>query len=170
MPEHDVIPLGEIHRVVNWEYANAAARLAATGFIAADVGKWARQTDDDTYWELKDESPIAWALVGGRIPQVSKSVDYTLVLENGGCHIYHPVADDNPRTWTIPANSSVAFPVGTAITFVNDQNTITIAITTDALAWAQDGSTGSRILAENGIATALKVTATRWLISGTGLS
>ncbi len=104
------------------------------------------------------------------IPQNSQSADYTAVIADRGKHIYHPVADDNPRTFTIPANASVAYPIGTAITFINDQNTITIAITSDTLVWAEDGSTGSRTLAENGMATAIKVTSTRWLISGTGLS
>lgn len=104
------------------------------------------------------------------IPQNSQSADYTLVIADRGKHIYHPTSDDNPRTFTIPANASVAFAIGTAITFVNDQNTITIAITSDTLVWAEDGSTGSRTLAENGVATALKVTSTRWIIFGTGLS
>lgn len=104
------------------------------------------------------------------IPQNSQSANYTTVLADRGGHIYHPTSDDNARTWTIPANSSVAYVIGTAITFINDQNTVTIAITDDTLVWAEDGSTGSRTLAENGIATAIKVTSTRWLISGTGLS
>lgn len=108
--------------------------------------------------------------LNGVLYQNSQSANYTLLITDRGKHIYHPTSDDNPRTWTIPANSSVAFPVGTVITFVNDQNTITIAITTDALVWAEDGSTGSRTLAENGICTALKVTSTRWIISGVGLS
>lgn len=176
MPEHDVAPLGERHGIHNWEYADATARTGATGFIAADVGKWAKQLDDGSYWELTDDSPVTWAQrTGGEvgyldIPQNSQSVNYTLVLTDRAKHIYHPTSDDNPRTWTIPANSSVAFPVGAAVTFINDQNTITIAITSDTLVWAEDGSTGSRTLAENGIATAVKVTSTRWIISGTGLS
>lgn len=104
------------------------------------------------------------------VPQNSQSADYTLVIADRGKHIYHPTSDDNPRTWTIPANASVAYAIGTVLTFVNDQNTITIAITSDTLVWAEDGSTGSRDLAENGLATAIKVTSTRWIISGTGLS
>lgn len=104
------------------------------------------------------------------VPQNSQSADYTLVIADRGKHIYHPTTDDNPRTFTIPANASVAFAIGTVITFVNDQNTITIAITSDTLVWAEDGSTGSVALAENGIATAIKVTSTRWIISGVGLS
>lgn len=104
------------------------------------------------------------------IPQSSKSAAYTLVLGDAQTHIYHPTSDNNARTWTIPANSSVAFPIGTAITFINDMNTITIAITTDTLVLAGTGSTGSRTLAVNGVATAIKVTSTRWYISGTGLT
>lgn len=104
------------------------------------------------------------------LPQNSQSADYTAVIADRGKHLYHPTSDDNPRTFTIPANASVAYAVGTAITFINDKNTLTIAITSDVLVWAEDGSTGSRTLAENGMATAIKVTSTRWIISGTGLS
>jgi hypothetical protein len=35
---------------------------------------------------------------------------------------------------------------------------------------AGTGTTGSRTLAANGIATALKMTNTRWIINGTGLT
>lgn len=106
------------------------------------------------------------------IPQNSQSAAYTLVLSDSGKHIYHPSSDTTARTWTIPANSSVAYPIGTAITFVNDTSggTITIAITTDTLVLAGTGTTGSRTLAANGVATAIKVTSTRWIISGTGLT
>lgn len=106
------------------------------------------------------------------IPQNSQSADYTLVLTDSGKHIYHPGADTTPRTWTIPANASVAFPIGTAVTFVNDTSAgaITVAITSDTLVLAGAGTTGSRTLAANGIATAVKITSTRWMISGTGLS
>ena len=104
------------------------------------------------------------------VPQISKSEDYTLVLTDSGKHIYHPAADDNPRTFTIPANSSVAFPVGTAITFINGINTLTIAITTDTLTLANSTDAGSMELAVNGIATAIKVASTNWLISGVGVA
>lgn len=106
------------------------------------------------------------------ILQNSQSAAYTLVLTDAGKHIYHPSADTTARTWTIPANSSVAFPIGTAITFVNDTSagTITIAITTDTLVLAGAGTTWSRTLTANWIATAVKVTSTRWLISWTNLT
>lgn len=104
------------------------------------------------------------------IPQNSQSADYTAVLGDQGKHIFHPVGDNNPRTFTIPANASVAYQVGTAITFINKINVITIAITSDTLTLAGAGTTGSRTLAANGMATAIKITSTEWMIDGSGLT
>ena len=105
------------------------------------------------------------------IPQNSQSAAYTLVLSDAGKHIFHPSSDANARTYTIPENSSVAYPVGTAITFVNmTSQVVTIAITTDTMYLSSAGTTGSRSLAQYGSATAIKMTSTTWLISGSGLT
>lgn len=106
------------------------------------------------------------------IPQNSQSAAYTLVLTDSGKHILHPSADTTARTFTIPANGAVAFPIGTAVTFINQNaaGVITIAITTDTMRLAGAGTTGSRTLAANGVATAIKLTSTEWIISGTGLT
>jgi hypothetical protein len=48
------------HRLESWVYANEAARLAATGFVAADVSRIAYQTDTGDYWRLTAPTP-AWA-------------------------------------------------------------------------------------------------------------
>ena len=106
------------------------------------------------------------------VPQNIQSAAYTLVLTDAGKHILHPSADTTARIFTIPANGSVAFPIGTAVTFVNQNagGVITIAITTDTMRLAGAGTTGSRTLAANGIATAVKLTATEWIISGVSLT
>ena len=105
------------------------------------------------------------------IPQNSQSAAYTLVLADSGKHILHPSTDANARTFTIPANSSVAYPIGTAVTFVNmTSQVVTIAITTDTLTLSPAGTSGSRSLAQYGSATALKIGSTQWLISGSGLT
>ncbi len=117
--------------------------------------------------------PPASANVGYlEIPQNSKSAAYTTVLADSGKHIYHPGADTTARTWTIDSNANVAYPIGTALTFINDTSAgvITIAITADTMILAGAGTTGNRTLAANGIATAIKMTATRWIINGTGLT
>lgn len=124
--------------------------------------------DSQTYTFPPQTSTLGYI----NIPQNSQSLDYTLVLGDQGKHILHPSADTTARTFTIPANASVAFPIGTSVTFVNQNGagSITIAITTDTMRLAGAGTTGSRTLAANGIATAVKVTSTEWIINGTGLT
>ncbi len=64
MPEHRDIPAGQIHIPHQWTYPDAATRTAATGFVAADVGKLARQLDTNTLWLLTATTPT-WVQVGG---------------------------------------------------------------------------------------------------------
>ena len=108
----------------------------------------------------------------GTIPQRILNADGTLLLSDAGKHIFHAAEDTNARTWTIPANSSVAFEIGHVITFVNEPGagTIIIAIDTDTMWLAGSSTTGSRTLAAGGMATAMKVTSTKWIISGAGLA
>jgi hypothetical protein len=104
------------------------------------------------------------------IPQNAQTGNYTAVLADSGKHIYHAVGA-GAATYTIPANGSVAYPIGTAITFINLSSTsISIAITTDTMYLSNAGTTGTRTLSQYGSATAIKVTSTVWLISGSGLT
>jgi len=43
-----------------WSYADAANRLAATGFTSDQIGKLARQKDDNSFWKLTVEAPPTW--------------------------------------------------------------------------------------------------------------
>jgi hypothetical protein len=126
------------------------------------------KTDGLLYWRTDDGTEHS--LAAPLIPQNSQSANYTLVIGDASKHILHPSSDNNARTFTIPANASVAFDIGTAVTFVNKINTITIAITSDTLTLAGPGTTGSRTLAANGQATALKIGTTEWMIDGVGLT
>lgn len=104
------------------------------------------------------------------VPQNSQNGNYNIVLGDAGKHIYHP-AGQAAATYTIPANSNVAFTTGTAITIINGSaNNVTVAITTDTMNLSSNGATGSRTLAQYGVATAVKVTSTSWIISGSNLT
>jgi hypothetical protein len=61
--QHNSAPLGDMHKAHNWEYANATARNAATGFVAGDLKKLALQLDDSTLWVLTATTPT-WVKVG----------------------------------------------------------------------------------------------------------
>jgi hypothetical protein len=101
------------------------------------------------------------------LPQNSKSSAYTLVIGDAGKHIYVTTT----ATITIPANGTVAYPIGTVINLIAGSGvTITVAITTDTLYLGGTGTTGSRTVAAFGMATLVKLTSTTWIIGGTGVS
>jgi hypothetical protein len=105
------------------------------------------------------------------IPINAQSAPYTTVLSDAGKCIYHPATDANARSFTI--DDSVGYPVGTAISFVNmTSQTLTIVPGTNVSSMNQagTGSSGNRTLAQYGTATALKLAAGTWLISGVGLT
>ena len=116
--------------------------------------------------------PVATETLGYlNIPFNSQSAAYTTVLADSGKFIFHPSTDANARTFTIDSNTNVAYTIGTAITFINmTSQVVTIAITTDTMYLSSAGTTGSRSLAQYGSATAIKMTSTTWLISGSGLT
>lgn len=100
------------------------------------------------------------------IPQNSQTASYTLALSDAGKHISITTGGV-----VIPANGSVAFPVGTAISIYNNSGSNqTVSITTDTLRQAGTANTGSRTLAQYGLATCVKVSSTTWVISGAGVS
>jgi len=104
------------------------------------------------------------------VPQNAQTGSYTLVAGDAGKHIYHAAAAA-VATYTIPANASVPYALGTAVTFINmSTNAVTIAITTDTLYLGGTGTTGSRTLALYGVATCVKMTSTTWVITGSGLT
>jgi len=116
----------------------------------------------------KDELANTYNLGWRDCPQNSKGASYELVLADRGKQV---LMSGTSLTLTVPANGSVAFPVGTTIMVVNtDSTSLTIAITTDTMTLANSTTTGSRTLARNGMATLTKIGSTNWLIAGSGLT
>lgn len=120
---------------------------------------------------LEDFGPTSTLAAGYRgAPRNRQDSSYTLVLADAGKSIVG-YGSTTSQTWTIPANSSVAYPIGTTIVFCNMRSVAcSIAITSDTLYQAGTGATGTRTLAAYSMATAIKVDTTNWLISGAGLS
>jgi hypothetical protein len=105
------------------------------------------------------------------VPINSQSANYTAVAADAGKVLFHPSTDANARTFTIPSNASVPYDLGTVLTFINmTSQVLSIAITTDTMYLAGSGSTGTRSLAQYGVTTAVKMTSTTWIISGSGLT
>ena len=111
-------------------------------------------------------SDLADAVGYKGLPQNSRTAAYTLALSDMGKHISITTGGV-----VIPANGSMAFPVGaTIVVYNNSASNQTISITTDTLRQAGTANTGSRTLAQYGLATLVKVTSTTWVISGAGIS
>jgi hypothetical protein len=101
------------------------------------------------------------------IPQNSQSADYTLVAADAGKQIFHPATDTTARTFTIPANGSVAYPIGTELTIINQFGAGTITLTSaDTLRLITTGTTGVTSVIAGNKADLIKVTSTEWLVSG----
>jgi len=103
------------------------------------------------------------------VPQNPQAAAYTLALTDRGQHIYYTGA---AVAITIPANATVAFPIGAATTIVND-GTGALSLTRAAGVTMKLVGTGAnldRSLAIAGIATLLKVGTNTWFLSGTGIT
>jgi hypothetical protein len=103
------------------------------------------------------------------LPQSATTTSGTLAIGDAGKHIY---VTTTGQAIAIPDNGSVAYPIGTTLTFIAGPSatTVLIVINTDTLRLAGSSSTGTRTLAANGMATAVKVASTLWYINGIGLT
>ena len=154
-----------------------ALTAPATGStITIEDGKTLTSSNTITLASLADSTTYTFPAISANVgymevPQNSQSAAYTCVLSDTGKHIFHPSSDANARTYTIPANSSVPYPIGTVIAFINmTSQVVSVAITTDTMYLGGLGTTGTRSLAQYGVANATKITSTSWIITGTGLT
>jgi hypothetical protein len=140
--------------------ATNTTQLATTAFVSAALGNITAISQGIV---VSATGTIAANTVGYRgLPQSTKTASYTLALADAGYHISITTGGI-----VIPANGSVAFPIGTTIVIFNNSATAqNISITTDTLRLAGTATTGTRSLAQRGLATLVKVAATEWVASG----
>lgn len=115
-------------------------------------------------------SPSLFAAGYLGLPQNQQNINYTTVLADQAKQLYH--SSGSAHTFTIAANASVAYPIGTILHFVNEPGAgvLTIAINTDSLTLVPAGSTGSRTLTAPGVASAEKYATGSWIIYGSNLT
>lgn len=99
----------------------------------------------------------------------SPTTSFTLALTDRGCAInFTPTASG---TITIPANASIAFPVGSVVVVHNRSSyQQTIDITSDTLEMVCSGLTGSRVLYRYGTAVLHKIATTTWRLMGANIA
>ena len=155
-----------VNRVAITAPATAATLTIADGkTLTASNSVTLAGTDSTTMTFPPASSDIGYV----NVPQNLRTTSYTCVLTDSGKNIH--CATGGTFTMTVPANGTVAFPIGTVLTFTNlTGNAMTIALTTDTMYLAASGSGASRSLANLGMASMIKVAATIWIIAGTGLT
>lgn len=100
------------------------------------------------------------------LPQNARSGAYVLGLSDAGKQVTNTTGG-----WTIPANASVPFPVGTTIVLFNRSGSSqALSITSDTLRQAGTTNTGARTVGNYGIATIIKVDTTEWWVSGVNVT
>lgn len=115
----------------------------------------------DAATTVSDTNTIATNSVGFRGTPASSNATGTLALTDNGKALFVSANQ------TIPANASVAFPIGATIVLINTSaSTITISITSDTLRQAGTSNTGTRTLAAYGACTIIKQSSTTWWIMG----
>ena len=127
---------------------------------------------DATHWARVNLTPADLAAIDSAIdalldvPSVVKSAAYTLALTERGKSV------DTTANVTIPANASVAFPIGSTVVVTNTSASAisVLAAAGVTLRLAGTSSTGTRTLAGYGQATLRKIASDTWISSGMGLS
>ena len=125
----------------------------------------------DAYFTAATSPENALSIGYRGVPRAANiTTSRTLVLTDSGQFVRFSGSTAG-QSVTVPANSSVAFLIGTAVTIINRGTvSITVPITTDTLYLAGTDTTGTRTLAPGAQATLLKTDTTEWSIGGAGVS
>ena len=111
---------------------------------------------------LDGSAKVAAAQASARI--ISKTASATLALAEAGCFIYFNNGT-TACTLTVPANSSVAFPVGTEIEVLRGgTGTITIAAASGVTIYSMDSA--KKIDSQFGVVCLKKVGEDKWVLAG----
>jgi len=135
-----------------------------TGNVSASAHGLQKKLSGNTYDYAGGDGNYS---IPSQAPFNTQNAAYTFVIGDAGRVIFHDEA--TARTYTIPANASVAYPIGTMITIVNNTGggSITLSITTDTLRRG-DGTagTGNRTITADSIVTIIKTKSGEWMITG----
>jgi hypothetical protein len=116
-------------------------------------------------FQVNDSKVVSESTIGNIVgtSTISEKTDnYTLTINDVGLIISMNATTN--KTVTIPANSSVAFPIGTRIDLMRyGTGNVNVAITTDTLS-----STGAAInlKSQYSVASLIKVKNTQWILAG----
>ena len=171
----DAAPALDVTIVPTWTGAHIWSAAATFNSTASFTGTVTfTSTTNPT---INDGASTQYAVGFREIPQVAKTATYTVALSDSGKHVYYTTISTSTAV-VIPVNATVAFPIGTVLTFINNGaagGVLTFAPQgSDTFILAGTGASGSRSLSRYGITTATKIALSgansTWYFSGTGIS
>jgi len=172
LPVTSTLSLGHSHRIVN--DSTGAVTVQSSGANNVIV---LRQDQECllTCILLTGTTAASWAVaaIGAKgVPINRQSGSYTFTSSDAGGMVLHPSADTTARTFTIDSVANAGWKQGNAISVRNQNNAgvITISITADTLRQVGTGTTGSRTLAANGLATLIYEGLNEWSCGGVGVT
>lgn len=152
--------------IISWTVDNAAA-LSTLTLVAEDVTRVAQAADTGLLYVLQSVSPAVWSGAIGLAATPSLTVEtitgttYTLVLADAWK--LKQTTNSSPVTVTVPTNASVAFPIGTQVTFEqNGTGALTLAA---AGGVTLEGVPALTTAARYQVLTLTKTATNRWLVS-----
>jgi hypothetical protein len=148
------------------------AKLAAWSGVAGALGFTPLNKAGDTATNLVLANTALSSASAGYLgfPLNEQDSAYTFALADAGKMVRGN--NGSAMAWTIPPNSTVAFPAGTAIGVRNvGAGTITLTRGAGVTQLLAGGSTSKDVaLVQYGLATLIQESANNWVVAGTGIS
>jgi hypothetical protein len=154
------------HVPFSWTYADAAARTGAIGFVAADVGKFALQSDTKALYMLTDTAPT-WVqmAITGSTSDVTADAAWDakgdLVAGTGANAAARLAVGTNGKVLTAASGETTGLEWATPITVATDaiwdtKGDLAAATAANTASKLAAGSNGKILMAASGEATGLK--------------
>jgi len=141
--------------------SGAGAVCGAGSFSPATAYTWTALQTLSAGADISPASPAATNAVGYLGAPQNVQGAYTFTCADSGKIVE---CSSSCGTWTIPANSAVAYPIGTIIALDNEtSSTIALAINSDTLNFG--AATGSQVIPAQTVATIAKIGTTAWRLN-----
>ena len=151
-------------------FQNPTARDAAISSPTNGIVCFIRQTDDgEVLNQIQYYYNGVWKSYDGYANLSTKTGEYTLQLTDAGKTITLDVTPGDPMGLpgiSIPANSSVAFPIGTRIDMINLYNGSALILPDSGVIMYSNKGTPASIADQYSGATLLKIDTNTWVLVG----
>jgi hypothetical protein len=166
----------EPNTVINWSQAVfaplKAGNITANGTITANANISGGNIVLSNFASINEGNIRGFSIGYRDVPQISWTGTPTLALTDAGKHYYNSAGG---VTLTVPDDSSVNFPVGAAVTLINQSASNSTIVPSSGVSIYLAGNstitvTANRTMTSNAFGTIVKVSANTWFLSGANIT